>query len=124
MQSVWGDFVAQRTVIKQMVSPRSTAERGLYMSWGETGYATQESALHWVAVPTHLLHDLVWRVCLPSQSALTLSPQPQRCAHMAHSNTGAWLMPLGAPSTGVLGTRDPLQVVFFYTALLGRFHPA
>lgn len=73
MQSIWDDFVAQRRVIKQMVSPRSTAEHGLYMCWGETGYAAQESTLHWVAVPTHLLHDLVWRVCLPPQSALAPS---------------------------------------------------
>lgn len=80
MQSTWDDFVAQRTVIKQMVSPTSTAECGLYMSWRETGYATQGSTLHWVAVPTHLLHDLVWRVCLASQSALSHSPQSTLCS--------------------------------------------
>lgn len=95
MQSIWDDFVAQRTVIKQMVSPTSTAERGLYMSWGETGYATQESALHWLAVPTHLLHDLVWRVCLAALShstgltRLAAAQRPGQC-HWGHQALGYW----------------------------------
>lgn len=40
-----------------MVSPMHTGEQAVtsYMSWGEAGYATQEGALHWLAVPTHLL---------------------------------------------------------------------
>lgn len=82
MQSIWVDFVAQGTVIKQMVSPTSAAEHGLYMSWGEAGYAAQESTLHRVAVPTHLLHDLAWRACLASQSAVA--------AHR-HSAVLTWL---------------------------------
>lgn len=88
MQSIWDDFVAQRAVIKQMVSPTSAAERSLYMSWGETGYATQESALHGVAVPTHLLRDLVWRVCLASQSALAHSPQTVPCSRGSLQHRG------------------------------------
>lgn len=56
MQSIGDDFVAQRTLIKQMVSHTSAAKPAtLYMSWGETGYAILDSALHWVAVPTCLL---------------------------------------------------------------------
>lgn len=99
MQSIGDDFVAQRAVIKQMVSPTSVAERGLYMSWGETGYATQESALHWVAVPTHLLCDLAWCVCLAWPPRVHRhGAQTQHCAH------GLWHRDLpdamGAPVLG------------------------
>lgn len=95
MQSIWDDFVAQRAVIKQMVSPTSTAERGLYMSWGETGYAPQENALHWLAVPTHLLHDLAWRVCLAALSpsaGLTWLTAAQRHGyyHWGHQARRYW----------------------------------
>lgn len=56
MQSIWDDFVVWGTLIKQMVSPMSAGKQTvtLYISWGETGYAMQENALHWLTVPTRL----------------------------------------------------------------------
>lgn len=118
MQSIWDDFVAQRAVIKQMVSPTSVAERGLYMSWGETGYATQESALHWVAVPTHLLCDLAWCVCL----AWPPRVHRQSTVLMAHG-TDTYLMPWGHQCWGT-GHQRATEGGLFCAALLGRFHPA
>lgn len=123
MQSIWDDFVAQRTVIKQMVSPTSTAEHGLYMSWGETGYATQESALHRLLCP----HTF----CMTWCGVSAWPPSVHLLAAHRHSAVPTWLAAAQGPADATWATehwgtghKRSTGGDVFCAALPGRFHPA